>query len=63
MKTGKVETMAIQKTYLIESTEEKGLFWNNSQGWVDAREADLFSEAESKNLCLPIGGKWAVRKG
>lgn len=61
--TGKVETMAMQKSYLIESTEEKGLFWNNSQGWVDAGQADSFSKLESESLSLPIGGKWILGKG
>lgn len=36
----------------------EGLYWSNRFGWVPEDEADKFSEEESEELRLPMGGVW-----
>lgn len=45
---------------LWEFDEETGeqLYWSNRFGWVPEDEADEFTEEESAELRLPLGGEW-----
>lgn len=45
---------------LWEFDEETGdrLYWSNRYGWVPEDEADQFTEEESDELNLPLGGEW-----
>ena len=52
------------KTYKIRGLWEyddetgEGLYWSNEFGWVREYQADVFTEEESKELRLPMGGVW-----
>ena len=52
------------KTYKIRGLWEyddetgEGLYWSNRFGWVREDQADVFTEEESKELRLPMGGVW-----
>lgn len=41
--------------------EEKAQFWSLEDGWVDADEANRFTDLEKSVLALPIGGEWIER--
>ena len=45
---------------LWEYDDETGedMYWSNRFGWVPEDEADEFSEEESEELRLPLGGAW-----
>ena len=56
-----------RKTYYIilginerDPWDGKQLYWNNKDGWVYKRYADVYTEAQMKEFehRLPIGGKW-----
>ena len=38
------------------------VFWSNEFGWVDATDADTFSEDEYKQADPPLGGKWIPKQ-
>lgn len=35
-------------------------WWSNEDGWVDKESATIFTYAETKNLNLPMHGRWAI---
>ena len=47
----------MKTTYAIKNTENKNLYWSNTDGWVN-KDFDLFTLEESKELNLPINGTW-----
>jgi hypothetical protein len=48
--------LTVHAGWLIEDGE--GLYWSNSDGWVDKISADKFTDHEKATLNLPIGGMW-----
>ena len=48
---------SMKTTYAIKNTENKNLYWSNTDGWV-SKDFDLFTLEESKELNLPINGTW-----
>lgn len=44
--------------YLIRLKGKAAVYWSNEGGWVDALDADVFSQEERDSLHLPLGGEW-----
>jgi hypothetical protein len=50
--------------YKIYSKEEKDdetnepLCWSNEMGWVDRKDATIFTEKQKEWINLPLGGMW-----
>jgi len=41
--------------------KDEVLFWSLEDGWVDADEANRFTDLEKSLMDLPIGGEWVER--
>jgi hypothetical protein len=54
------ETVLPHFQYVIrmDTYDDKILYWNNTQGWVDRDSATQFSQEERETLNLPMGGMW-----
>jgi len=37
----------------------KRYYWSNQYGWADQKNADRFTEEETKKYNLPAGGQWS----
>jgi hypothetical protein len=48
--------LAVNMGWLIEDGD--GLYWSNSDGWVDKGSADKFTDEEKAMFNLPMGGMW-----
>jgi hypothetical protein len=44
--------------FIIKCINDKTLFWNNADGWVEENDFDVFSLDETKTLRLPLEGAW-----
>lgn len=52
------EKMNHEKENVWIITNPSGEFWNNEFGWVDKKQATLFTNKRKQNANLPINGKW-----
>ena len=44
-------------------SNDDGLFWSNTDGWVNYCICDIFTDDEHDRLHLPVGGSWRKTLG
>lgn len=48
--------------YHIKNYNEPGLYWNNTIGWVDYLEREIFTGYDVETLKLPLNGVWELEE-
>lgn len=57
----------MEKKYIIKAINygaksDFEAYWSDDDGWVNKKSATSFTEAESKEYELPVGGEWVENK-